>query len=93
METEKSNKPATIKEPEKLADEMAQRVVELLGKAPGVGRIRRSYILSAILGAVGLALFIVGVEKIFTDLPGVTSVLLGLGLMALAGVLFQNLPK
>lgn len=83
----------SVHEPEKLADEMAEKVVELLGRAPGVGKIRKSHILSAIIGVAGLALFIVGVEKIFADLPGLASALLGLALMALGGVLFQNLSR
>lgn len=78
---------------EELADEMAEKVIEILGKTPLLGRIRRSHILSAVLAAAGFALFIVGVEKIFADLSGPLSVILGLGLMALAGALFQTLAK
>lgn len=80
-------------EPEKFADEVADKVVEMLGKAPGVGRIRRSHILSAFIGGTGVALVIIGIEKVFADLPGTTSVALGLLFMALSGALLGKLSQ
>lgn len=86
-----SNLNQAKKDPEQLADEMAERVVEILGNAPLVGRVRKSHLLSAIVGAAGVALFIVGVEKVFDNLPGVISIFLGLLFMSVAGVLFNKL--
>lgn len=91
METAKEKARSPLKEPENLADETAEKIVELLGKTPGIGGIRKSHILSGMVGAAGVALFIVGVEKIFVDLPGITSLILGLSLMFLAGFLFKNI--
>lgn len=70
---------------------MAEKMVDLIGKTPGIGKIRSSHILSAMVGAAGLALFLVGVEKVFQDLPGIISIILGLIFMALGGVLLQKL--
>lgn len=78
-------------EPERVADEVAQRVEDLLGRTAPVRKIRNSQILSGIVAAAGLALFLVGVEKVFINLPGPTSILLGLGFMTLSGALLKKL--
>ena len=54
-----------ITEPEKVADQVAEKVIEVLGKPKPVQKIRNSQFATAILGASGLALFLVGVEKVF----------------------------
>lgn len=76
---------------EMYADDIAQQVADLMGKAPPVRRIRNSQLTSAILGAAGLALFLVGVEKVFATVPGWLSILLGMLFMSVAGVLFRKL--
>lgn len=78
-------------EPEKLADEVATKVIEVMGKPKPIQKLRNSQIFTAIIGAAGLALFLVGVEKVFAFLSGWHSILLGISLMAFSGVLFTKL--
>lgn len=78
-------------EPEKIADEVAERVIGIIGKPKPIQKIRNSQIVSAIVGTAGLALFLVGVEKVFVFLSGWHSILLGITLMAFSGVLFTKL--
>lgn len=80
-------------DPEKLADKTAEKVVELLGKAPPVRKIRNSQLLSLIFGAAGFSLFTIGVGKLFGDLSGWTSLVIGLGMMAITGALLKNLSR
>ena len=79
--------------PEKLADETAEKVVELLGKSPPVRRIRNSQLLSLLLGAAGFSLFTIGVGKLFADLNGWASLVIGLVMMAITGALLKNLER
>ena len=79
--------------PEKLVDEVAQKVVELLGKHPPIRRIRNSQILSALIGAIGFALFIDGIVKLFANFSGWTSLIVGFLLMAVTGLLLRNLYR
>lgn len=78
-------------EPDKVADEVAQRLEEILGRPAPVQRIRNSQILTALIGAIGLALFIIGIEKVFGFLPGPFALLLGFLLLALSGALLKKL--
>lgn len=78
---------------EGIEDRLAEKTIEVLSKAPPIQRIRSSHILSAILGAAGLGLFIVGVEKVFEPLHGFASIGIGIVVMALSGVLLQNVTK
>lgn len=78
-------------EPDIVADEVANRVIETLGKKSSIQRIRNSQILSGFVGAIGLALFIVGVEKIFNFLPGFFSILFGLIFLAISGAMLKKL--
>ena len=73
------------------ADEVARRVIDVTGKSKPVQKIRNSQIVSAMLGAAGLALFLVGVEKVFSQLSGWTSIILGLALLAVSGALLSKL--
>ena len=86
-----SPKLARLKsEPEKVTDEIAQRVVDLLGKTKPVQKIRSSQVLSAMLGVAGLALFLAGVEKVFAALSGWFSIIVGLLLLAISGALLRK---
>jgi hypothetical protein len=78
-------------EPEKIADEVAERVIGIIGKPKPIQQIRNSQIASAIVATAGLALFLVGVEKVFSFLSGWHSILLGVLLLALSGALFTKL--
>ena len=80
-------------DPEKLADETAVKVVKLLGKSPPVRRIRNSQLLSLLLGAAGFSLFTTGLGKLFVDLNGWASAVIGLVLMAITGALLKNLSR
>lgn len=79
------------KTPEQIVDEITQDVIEKLGKPRPISAIRNSQIVSAITGAAGLALFLVGIEKVFAALTGWASILAGILLMAISGVLLTKL--
>jgi len=93
VDTNKGQIKTTKVDPEKLADKTAEKVVELLGKSPPVRKIRNSQLLSLILGAVGFALFTIGVGKLFADLSGWASLSTGLVMMAVTGALLKNLSR
>lgn len=76
---------------EKLADQIAQKLEQDLGRTPPVRRIRNSQILSAVIGVIGFSLFVSGVDKITTSIPGSASIILGIVLMTLSGALLKNL--
>jgi hypothetical protein len=76
-----------------LVDRVANRVTGLMGANPPVRRLRKSQVLSAIVGAVGFALFIDGVLKLAIDIPTWTSLTVGLALMAATGTLLHNLNR
>ena len=78
---------------EKLVDEIVDKVVEFLGKQKSIRRIRNSQILSALIGAVGFALFIDGIVKIFANFSGWVSLIIGFILMAITGLLLRNLYR
>jgi hypothetical protein len=80
-----------ILEPEKLIDRIADRVATILGRAIVLRKIRKSQVLTAVVGAAGFALFTAGVVKMTENLPGWASVVLGFLLMALSGFLLRNL--
>lgn len=80
-----------LREPDKFADEIADKVVDLIGKPKPIQKIRNSQIASAMVGATGLALFLVGVEKVFATLSGSASILIGILLMAISGALLTKL--
>lgn len=79
--------------PEKLVDEIADKVVEFLGKQKSIRRIRSSQILSALIGAVGFALFIDGIVKLIANFSGWVSLIVGFLLMAVTGLLLRNLYR
>lgn len=78
-------------EPEKIADEIAEKVIGIIGKPQPIQKIRNSQIISAIVATAGLALFLVGVEKVFVNLSGWHSIGLGVILLAISGALFTKL--
>lgn len=78
-------------EPERLVDRIAERVTTILGRAIVFRKVRKSQVLTAVVGAVGFALFTAGVVKMTAELPGWASVTAGLLLMALSGFLLRNL--
>ncbi len=92
-QNEEQIKTTKVVDPEKLADVTAEKVVELLGKSPPVRRVRNSQLLSLLLGAAGFSLFTIGVGKLFADLNGWASLVIGLMMMAITGALLKNLER
>jgi uncharacterized protein (DUF952 family) len=78
-----------------LTEETAQRLVRFLEDAAPVRRLRASQLASGLLGAVGFALFVVGVEQAAQDIPVISnaygSILVGLVLLVATGLLLRKL--
>lgn len=79
--------------PEKLTDQAAEKLIEQLGKTKPVQIIRNSQVISAMIGAAGLALFLVGVEKVFSNLSGWVSITLGVIFLIVSGTLLTKLGR
>jgi hypothetical protein len=82
--------PAEEKE---IIDQTTEKVVEILGNNQHVKTLRKSQVLSAVIGAIGFALFIDGVGKLVLNLPAGVSLFVGLILMLATGLLIQNLSR
>jgi hypothetical protein len=87
-----------VDQPRDLTEDTARRLIDTLdrtGALAPIRRIRSSEIASAILGAIGLALFIVGVENAAADIPIISnawgSIAIGLVLLAFTGALLTRL--
>ena len=87
-----------IDQPRDLTEDTARRLIDTLdrtGALKPIHRIRSSEVVSAIRGAVGLALFIVGVENAAADIPIISnawgSIAVGLVLLAVTGALLTRL--
>jgi hypothetical protein len=84
-----------ITEVRQLTEETALRLLRSLETSRPVRHLRSSQIATAIVGTIGLALFIVGVEKVAEDIPVVSnpygSVIVGLILLAATGLLLRRL--
>jgi hypothetical protein len=92
----KPERPADA--PRQITEETAHRLLSMMERThvtEPVQRIRNSQIASALLGTIGLALFIVGVENAASDIPVISnaygSIGVGLSLLAITGVLLQAL--
>lgn len=80
-------------EPEKFADALTNKILDLTGKTKTVRRIRNSQILTAIFGTIGFAMFISGMNQLLINIPPLISLVVGTGLMIVAGVFIQKLTK
>ncbi len=78
---------------DELIDKIANKVVVLVGKNLPVKRVRKSQLLSALVGAAGFALFVSGIESMFIFFPDWALVTMGFVLMTLTGLLLQNLNR
>jgi len=76
---------------EKLADELVERISELLGKATPVKKIRSSQIFSALVGVIGFSIFVAGIDKLVDEIPVMTLLIIGFVLMIISGALIKNL--
>ena len=78
-----------------ITEETAERLLKFLEGAAPVRRLRASQLASGVLGAVGFALFVVGVERAAQDIPVVSnaygSILVGLTLLVATGLLLRKL--
>jgi hypothetical protein len=78
-----------------LTEETAQRLLSLVERSEPVRRIRGSQIATGIIGTMGFALFIVGVERAAEDIPIISnpygSIVIGIILLAVTGLLIRRL--
>ncbi len=85
--------PPNTDSQDELIDKIANRVVNLVGNNLPIKRVRKSQLLSALVGAVGFALFVSGIEDMFSSFPDWALVSMGFILMTLTGLLLQNLNR
>jgi uncharacterized protein (DUF952 family) len=78
-----------------LTEESAQKLLRFIESSEPVRRIRASQLATGVLGAIGFALFVVGVEQAAQDLPVVDnawgSIGVGVLLLAASGLLLRRL--
>jgi hypothetical protein len=89
------NRRESLKQAQQMTEETAQKLLRFVESAEPVRRIRASQLASGVLGAVGFALFVVGVERAAQDIPIVSnaygSIAVGLVLLAATGLLLRKL--
>jgi len=77
-----------------LTEETAQKLIGAIEGSHPVRIIRGSQVATAIVGTVGFALFLVGIENAAADIPiienGWGAMIVGLILLAVAGVLIRR---
>jgi uncharacterized protein (DUF952 family) len=97
--------PWSLREPEarrdpitqatQLTEETAQKLLRFIEDTEPVRRLRASQLATGILGAIGFALFVVGVERAAADIPVVSnaygSIGVGIVLLAATGLLLRRL--
>jgi hypothetical protein len=92
---ERRERANRLGEAQQLTEETAQKLVQFLERSEPVRRLRASHVASAILGTVGFALFIFGVERAAEDLPLLSnaygSIGVGLVLLLATGLLLTKL--
>ena len=85
----------TIGQAQHVTEETAQKLLHALEGSQPVQRLRASQIASALLGAIGFALFVAGVGHAAEDLPFLAnaygSMIVGLVLLAATGLLIRRL--
>ena len=91
----RNNVTERISQAQAVTEETAQKLLRFLETTEPVRRIRGSQVASGVLGAMGFALFILGVERASEDLPLVSNpygaMAIGLVLLALTGLLLSKL--
>ena len=85
--------PPNTESEDELVDKIANKLLVLVGNNFPVKRVRKSQLLSALIGAVGFALFVSGIEDMFSSFPDWALVSMGFILMTLTGLLLQNLNR
>ena len=83
-----------LNEVRNLTEETAQKLVNAFDRSYPIRRLRSSHIATAVVGTVGLALFLVGIENAVADVPvlenGWVAMAVGILLLAVAGVLIRR---
>jgi hypothetical protein len=78
-----------------LTEATARRLLNVVESSPPVRQLRASHFASAVIGSIGLALFLVGVEQVAQDIPvvdnGYGSIGVGLVLLLVTGLLLRKL--
>ena len=85
--------PPNTESQDELIDKIANKVVTLVGNNLPIKRVRKSQLLSALVGVVGFALFVSGIEDMFASFPDWALVSVGFIFMTLTGLLLQNLNR
>jgi hypothetical protein len=87
--------PDSVGRAQHLTEETAQKLIRAFEQSQPVRRLRGSEIATAILGAIGFALFFVGVERAAENIPVLSnpygSIAAGIVFLAVAGVLIRRL--
>jgi uncharacterized protein (DUF952 family) len=90
-----ASRPNPVLQATQMTEETAQKLLRFVENTEPVRRLRGSQIASGLLGAVGFALFVVGVERAAQDLPVVDnaygSIGVGLLLLVTTGLLLRKL--
>jgi hypothetical protein len=78
-----------------ITEETAQRLIHTIEESDPVRRLRASQYLTAVVGAIGFALFVVGVERAAEDIPIVEnawgSIAVGIVFLFITGALLRRL--
>jgi hypothetical protein len=78
-----------------MTEETAQKLLRFIEATPPVQRLRASQLATGVLGAVGFALFVVGVERAAADIPVISnaygSIGVGIVLLLATGLLLRKL--
>jgi hypothetical protein len=96
QQSERSNRPGpeALYGVKDLTEETAQRLANAFERSYPIRRLRGNQIATAVVGTLGFALFLVGLENAVGDIPDVengrASMLVGLILLAAAGVLIRR---
>lgn len=77
-----------------LTEDTAQKLVRAIEGSHPVRTLRGSQVATAVVGTIGFALFLVGIENAVADIPvlenGWAAMVVGLVLLAAAGVLIRR---
>jgi hypothetical protein len=86
---------ASVDRARTISEETAQKLIHTIERADPIRRIRASQAATAIIGAIGFALFVVGVEQAAQDFPVIDnaygSIAVGLVCLAITGALLRRL--
>jgi uncharacterized protein (DUF952 family) len=94
-EREAARRRDAISQATQMTEETAQKLLRFIESTEPVRRLRASQLATGVLGAIGFALFIVGVERAAEDIPVVSnaygSIAVGVVLLAASGLLLRRL--